>query len=207
MSEVRLPITGSWRVHTIPSLYLLCGYYEISIWLLYDSYLLLIPSVWYLIICVCNNSDRISRKSRNGLSAIREIRYLRYLLFWFSTIKNQELNKTIDISADTFLALLKSPQKFILTSFLSKNQYSILNYAVWRKWRLWRNSGEVSATSAIPPHVIFIFRVRFLRLSVFTFQFSHKDKDSASILPALDLLTVVQRTSSKINPRLHGVGG
>ena len=105
--------TGSWRIHTILSLYRLCGYYEISIWLLYDSYPLLIPLVWYLIIGDCNNSDRISRKSRNWLSAIREIRYLRYLLFGFSTIKNQELNKTIEISADTFSYLLKSPQKLI----------------------------------------------------------------------------------------------
>ena len=91
--------------------FILCGYYEISIWLLYDSYPLLISLVWYLIIGDCNNSDRTSRKSRNWLSAIREIRYLRYLLFWFSTIKNQELNKTIDISADTFSDMLIPPQK------------------------------------------------------------------------------------------------
>ena len=150
MSEVRLPITGSWRVHTIPSLYLLCGYYEISIWLLYDSHLLLIPSVWYLIICDCNNSDRISRKSRNGLSAIREIRYLQYLLFWFSTIKNQELNKTIDISADTFSDLLKKSAEIHFQHLSPWRSMLYFNYAAWRKWRLWRNSGEVSATSAIP---------------------------------------------------------
>ena len=34
-------------------------------------------------------------------------------------------------SADTFSNTLKSPQKFIPTSFLLKNQYFILNYAEW----------------------------------------------------------------------------
>ena len=52
------------------------------------------------------------------------------------------------LSTDAFSALLKSPQKFISSSFLPENQYSILNYSAWRKWRLWRNGGEVSAISA-----------------------------------------------------------
>ena len=57
------------------------------------------------------------------------------------------------LPSDTFLGLLKSPQKFILTSFLSENQCSILNYTAWR------NGGEVSATSAIPPHVFVYSRL------------------------------------------------
>ena len=125
---------------------------------------------------VYNNSYRISRKSRNWLSAIRGIRYLRYLSVISSMIDNQALGQNIDIPTDTSSAIFKHPQKVrrnsFPTSFLPENQCCILNYAAWRKRRLWRNSGEVSATSAIPPHVIFIFRMKFLRFSVFTFPFS-----------------------------------
>ena len=60
------------------------------------------------------------------------------------------------LPANTFLNSLKSPQKLISRCFLPENQCSILNYAVWRKWRFWRNGGEFSATSAIPPHAGFI---------------------------------------------------
>ena len=161
---------------------------------------------------VCNNSDRISRKSRNWLSAIRGIRYLRYLSVISSMIDNQALGQNIDIPANTFSYLFipfhtfsKSPQKFIFSTFLPEDQCSIL----------------------IPPHVIFIFRVRFLRFSVFTFhlspfrfhlspftfQFSvfrfhlspfrfHLSaftgiKTARAFLPALDLLTVVRRRFTK----------
>ena len=51
-------------------------------------------------------------------------------------------------SADTFSNTLKSPQKSLTKSFLPKNQYSILNYAVWRKWRFHSIS---LATNRSPP--------------------------------------------------------
>ena len=37
------------------------------------------------------------------------------------------------LSADTFSNTHKSPQKSIPKAFLPENQYSILNYAAWRK--------------------------------------------------------------------------
>ena len=46
---------------------------------------------------------------------------------------NQELDQKTDIPADTFSDPLKSPQKFIPTSFLPENQLPILKYAAWRK--------------------------------------------------------------------------
>ena len=60
----------------------------------------------------------------------------------------------------------KSPQKLIPRFFLPENQYSILNYTAWRKWRLWRNGGEVSATSAIPPHVVFVCRGLYISYTI-----------------------------------------
>ena len=111
---------------------------------------------------VYNNSYRISRKSRNWLSAIRGIRYLRYLSVMSSMIDNQALGQNIDIPTDTFSAIFKHSQKVrrnsFPTSFLPENQCSILIA------QHGGSGGEVSATSAIPPHVVFIFYVRFLRL-------------------------------------------
>ena len=60
------------------------------------------------------------------------------------------------LSANTFSALLKSPQKFISYSFLPENQCTILIYAAWRKWRLWRKLLRHSATSAIPATCTFL---------------------------------------------------
>jgi hypothetical protein len=75
------------------------------------------------------------------------------------------------LSANTFSYLLKKSAEIDSKIFSPWRSMLYFNYAAWRKWRLWRNSGEVSATSAIPLHVIFIFRVRFQRFSVFTFPF------------------------------------
>ena len=61
----------------------------------------------------------------------------------------------------------KSPQKSVARQFLPENQCTILNYSAWRKWRLWRNGGEVSATSAIPPHVFVYSRLSYFLKKVF----------------------------------------
>ena len=63
----------------------------------------------------------------------------------------------------------KSPQKFAERPYLSENQNTIL---------LTQYVGFVvivglkPSKPTLPPHVIFIFRVRFLQFSVFTFPFS-----------------------------------
>ena len=47
-------------------------------------------------------------------------------------------------STDAFSALLKSPQKFISSSFLPENQLPILKYVAWRtpKWEIGGRDGE-----------------------------------------------------------------
>ena len=64
-------------------------------------------------------------------------------------------------SANTFQTSSKSPQKLIPRFFPPENQYSVLNYSACRKWRLWRNGGEFSATSAIPPHIFVYSRLSY----------------------------------------------
>ena len=74
------------------------------------------------------------------------------------------------LPANTFSYLLKSPQKFIPTSFLPENQSSMLNYVVWH----FLHFVHFGAFSKVPkvykmykvPHVYYIFRVRFLRFKV-----------------------------------------
>ena len=82
------------------------------------------------------------------------------------------------LSAITFSALLKSPQKFISYSFLPENQCTILIYAAWRKWRLWRKLHRHSATSAIPATCTFLtqkkvfFLFKYLRICIFCCTFA-----------------------------------
>ena len=52
------------------------------------------------------------------------------------------------LSADKSSYLLKSPQKSIARLFLPENQYSILIYATWRKWR---NGGSFFIIPPLPP--------------------------------------------------------
>ena len=85
----------------------------------------------------------------------------------YQRLKEQSAS-SYGLPVNTFQPSSKSPQKLISRCFLPENQYSILNYSAWRKWRLRRNGGEASPPfPPLSPHVIFISH-EFLRFSVFS---------------------------------------
>ena len=164
-----LEVTGSWRVHTILSLYLLWYYYVITIWLLCDSYPLLILTPPFDPICVMRIFNKFAPRITSTASATTFYPYIsmwancdfceniawvfwvnrvfwvfliypiypknpKYYLFIFSSPFLQAIRITDSFSfvytdspyhlitfshqscglpANTFSALLKSPQKLI----------------------------------------------------------------------------------------------
>ena len=100
-------LTGLYATFTM---ILLCDYYDITMWFRALQYHINSAN---LLIMVCHNSDRISRKSRNWLSVTREIRYLSFIS---SMSDNQALDQNIDIPTDflriysrTFLKVRRNP--------------------------------------------------------------------------------------------------
>ena len=71
-----LSITGSWRVHTILSLYLLWYYYVITIWLLCDSYPLLILTPPFDPICVMRIFNKFAPRITSTASATTFYSYI-----------------------------------------------------------------------------------------------------------------------------------
>ena len=87
-----------------------------------------------------------------------------------ANIDNEQLTISLLFSTNSLRTHLQksveSPQKSISYSFLPENQNSNLHYAAWRKWRLWRNGGEVCHFRHSATCWIYISRV-LLRLLLF----------------------------------------
>ena len=110
-----LEVTGSWRVHTILSLYLLCTFQFSPLALAISAN------------CAnCANSKICAEIAEFALFAHT---------FQFSPFRFQFPRTSCGHILCHFPNILKCPQKSVARPFLPENQCSLLNYAAWRKWR------------------------------------------------------------------------